>query len=63
MQDIRGNYLVREIIALAQEKGSGWVSYYWPRPGAPQEPVKKISYVKKVAVDGEIMIVGAGMYE
>ena len=63
MRDIRGKYLVRDLIDLALQQGSGWVSYFWPKPDAPQEPVKKISYVRKATVDGEIMIVGAGMYE
>jgi signal transduction histidine kinase len=62
-RDIKGKYLVRDYIKLALEKGEGWMSYYWPRPDAPQMPVKKTSYVKKVTVDGETMIVGAGMYE
>ena len=62
-KDIKGNYLVQDLINKALEKGEGWVSYYWPKPDAPQTPVKKSSFVKKVMVDGEIMIVGAGMYE
>jgi len=63
MQDIRGNYLVREYVATALKRGSGWVTYFWPKPEAPQVPVTKTTYVKKVTVDEEVMIVGAGMYE
>jgi len=62
-RDINGKYLVREYVGLALDKGAGWVSYYWPRPDAPQMPVKKTSYVRKATVDGELMVVGAGMYE
>jgi len=61
--DINEKAIAREYIDLALAKGEGWVSYYWPRPGAPQVPVKKITYVKKVVVEGETLIVGAGMYE
>jgi signal transduction histidine kinase len=63
IQDIKGNYLVREYTGLALKEGSGWITYYWPKPDAPQSPVKKLTYVKKVMVDGKVMIVGAGMYE
>lgn len=63
IKDIKGNYLVQDLINKAMEKGQGWVSYYWPKPDAPQTPFKKLSFVKKVMVEGEIMIVGAGMYE
>ena len=63
MQDINGKYMVREFIELARKKGEGWVTYFWPKPGAPQMPVKKVTFVKKVLVDKEPMIVAAGMYE
>ena len=63
LKDIKGNYLVRDLINNAMEKGESWVSYYWPKPDAPQTPIKKSSFVKKVMAEGEIMIVGAGMYE
>ena len=63
IKDVKGNYLVQELIKQALEKEKGWVSYYWPKPDAPQKPVKKSSFVKKVIVDGEVMIVGAGIYE
>ena len=63
IQDVNGKYIVRELVDLAQKKGAGWVTYYWPRPNAPQLPVKKASYVKKVMVGDEVLFVGAGMYE
>jgi hypothetical protein len=62
-RDSNGAYIVREIVRLALERGSGWVSYLWPKPDVPNLPRRKISYVKKVTVDNQIMIVGAGMYE
>lgn len=63
IKDVKGNYLVQDLIKQALEKEKGWVSYYWPKPDAPQKPLKKSSFVKKVIVDGEVMIVGAGIYE
>jgi len=62
-RDIKGKYLVREYTDLALDKGEGWVSYYWPRPDAPQLPVKKNTFVQKAMADGEVVVVGAGLYE
>ncbi len=61
-RDVNGKLLVREYINAAEKQGSAWVSYYWPRPGQ-REPVRKLTYVKKVSVENEILIVGAGIYE
>lgn len=61
--DSTGKYLVRDYIRLALKHGSGWVTYKWPRPGMPHVEATKTTYVKKVMVDGETLIVGAGMYE
>jgi len=44
----------------AKTKGSGWVDYWLPKPGAT-EPSQKWSYVKAVKADG-IALVGAGFY-
>lgn len=63
MQDMDGKYLVRELVEQALQYGSGWVAYHWPRPNAPQLPVKKVSYVQKVQHGDDVLIVGAGMYE
>jgi signal transduction histidine kinase len=60
-KDAAGKFLVREMIEKTEDTGSAWVDYYWPRPGSA-EPVKKLAYVRRVDVDGETMIVGAGLY-
>ena len=61
-QDAKGKKIVREFVQVAKNKGSGWVDYYWPKPGE-QKPSKKTSYVKKAKLpSGEEVIVGAGMY-
>ncbi|HKA33572.1 MAG TPA: cache domain-containing protein [Candidatus Binatia bacterium] len=61
-QDAKGKKLVRELIQVAKSKGSGWVEYYWPKPGAQKES-KKLSYVKKAKLPtGENVVVGSGIY-
>lgn len=61
-RDAKGKLLVRDYIDAAQKHGEAWVSYYWPRPGT-RNPVRKLTYVKKVQVGNEDLIVGAGIYE
>jgi len=51
----------REMIEIAKTKGSGWVEYMWPKPGE-SEPSKKMTYIKKVKVGDETLIVGSGFY-
>ena len=61
-QDSKGTKVVRDIIQVAKTQGSGWVDYYWPKPGEQKES-KKISYVKKAKLPtGEEVAVGSGFY-
>lgn len=60
-KDADGNYFVREFINVAKTKGSGWVDYLWPKPG-DVEKSQKSAYVKKVMIDGKMIIVCAGLY-
>ena len=47
---------------MVNEKGQGWVEYYWPVPGSTKI-VRKISYVKKCTMsDGVDVVIGAGIY-
>jgi cytochrome c len=62
MKDAKGKPLLREFIKTANTKGSGWVDYWWPKPGE-SKPSKKMSYIKKAKMpNGEMVIVGAGIY-
>jgi len=61
VKDANGKAQVREIIEIAKTKGSGWVEYMWPKPGE-SEPSKKMTYIKKVKVGDETLIVGSGFY-
>lgn len=62
VRDAKGKLMAREYIDAAKQHGTAWESYYWPRPGT-QEPVRKLTYVRKVRVGNEDLIVGAGIYE
>ncbi len=59
--DTDGVRPAREMIDLLGRQDEGWVHYLWPRPG-DEKPSRKEAYVRKVSVDGEPMVVGAGIY-
>jgi len=62
MKDAKGKAFIREFIETAKTKGSGWVDYWWSKPGE-DKPSEKISYMKKAKMpNGEMVIVGAGIY-
>lgn len=60
-KDSNDEYIVREYIGLAMSKGSGWMDYFWPKPGQTVAS-KKHAYVKKARYGDEIFIVGSGAY-
>jgi len=61
LTDANGKAYMAEMIALAESKGEGWVSYLYPRPGGDGTPVSKVSYVLRVP--GQKVFVLAGYYE
>jgi len=62
MKDSNGKAFMREFIETAKTKGSGWVDYMWPKPGE-KSPSKKLSFIKRAKMpNGEMVVVGAGMY-
>ncbi|MBF0183319.1 MAG: methyl-accepting chemotaxis protein [Magnetococcales bacterium] len=58
-KDPAGTALFVEMVRVVKEKGAGFVSYQWPKPGQ-QQPVAKISYVK--GFQAWNWIVGSGIY-
>jgi cytochrome c len=61
-KDAMGKFIIREFIKIAKTKGSGWVDYWWPKPGE-KKPIEKRSYIKKAKMpNGDMVVVGAGMY-
>jgi cytochrome c len=60
-KDAMGKPFQDEILEVAATKGSGWVSYMFPKPGQ-SEPSQKWTYVKKVTLDGVPGLVASGFY-
>jgi len=61
MKDPNGKFFIQDIVKIAVDNGQGWADYLWPRPGTTK-PVRKSSFVKKIVVRGEILVVGTGVY-
>ena len=61
LTDINGKFVARDYIEMAMKNGSGWMDYFWYRPGE-NTPAYKLTYVKKVDFGGQTFIVGAGLY-
>jgi methyl-accepting chemotaxis protein len=59
MADPNGKKLFIEMVRVSKESGSGFVDYFWPKPGA-DKPVPKISFVKLYKPWG--WIIGSGVY-
>jgi methyl-accepting chemotaxis protein len=58
-KDANGKLLFRAFVNICREKGEGFVSYMWPKPGETK-PSPKISYVKLYKPWG--WIIGSGLY-
>lgn len=54
-----GAYLFNDMVSIVQKDGEGFYAYLWPKPGFEQ-PVRKVSYIKKFAPWG--WIIGSGVY-
>ena len=59
--DLKGKAVMNEYIALAMKDGSGWVDYYWYKPGQ-NTAARKLAYVRKVQSGQDTYIVGSGFY-
>jgi len=60
-QDVNGKYFIREILEVGREDGSGWVDYWWSKPGEDKTSSKS-SYIRQIEIDGDIFVVGVGVY-
>lgn len=58
MKDPDGKFLFKDMLEVANTKGSGWVNYKWPNP-ISKNIEAKATYVEKV----DDMILGAGIYK
>lgn len=62
MQDDNGTYLFSAFGEIAEEHGSGWVPYVWPKPGATVSS-PKVSFVVLASHNGVDYVAGCGMYD
>ena len=58
--DAAGRFFFAEFIKVADNPGTGWVDYMWPKPGM-DKPAPKSSYICRVP--GTPYFVGAGIYK
>ena len=61
LKDTQGKLLVREMIQVAETRGSGWVDYMWPRPGESVS-TRKSTYVSRGTLGGKPVVVACGVY-
>jgi signal transduction histidine kinase len=61
VKDAQGKPLVREMLAVVESRGSGWVDYLWPKPG-DSVSTRKSTYVRRAQVGGRWLLIGAGVY-
>ena len=59
VKDVDGKAFFMEFADTANTKGSGWVTYKWPKPGETN-PAPKDTFVMKVP--GKEVLFGAGIY-
>lgn len=62
LKDKSGKMFFGEMNKVAREKGAGWVSYMWPKPGQ-KEASQKVSYVKMCKVGDDELVLGCGVYD
>jgi len=61
LKDTQGKYLIREMLKTAEENGSGWVEYMWPKPGESIS-TQKSAFVSKATIGDRWVLVGCGVY-
>ncbi len=59
LKDAHGKLIVTEMVRVSRERGAGFVSYHFPKPGG-KEPLPKISYVRRFP--GWDWVIGSGVY-
>lgn len=61
VKDTQGKQLIREMLDVVNNSGSGWVDYMWPRPGESVS-TQKSAYVSKAKMGDGWVLVGSGVY-
>jgi cytochrome c len=60
LKDSEGKYFMKEMVKVAQTKGTGWVDYKWTNP-VTKKIEQKSSYVKRIG--NENLMIGCGIYK
>jgi cytochrome c len=58
-KDSKGSFFFVKFKEVAQNPGSGWVEYMWPKPGAKEDSLKKTFVMR---APGEKAYIAAGYY-
>jgi hypothetical protein len=56
-----GFFAFKSALKKLESADDAWVQYLWPKPGA-SAPSRKLIYVRKVKVGGEVFIVGSDFF-
>ncbi len=59
MKDSKGNFFFIKFKEVAENPGSGWVEYMWPKPGAKEDSLKKTFVMR---IPGQKAYIAAGYY-
>jgi cytochrome c len=60
-QDAVGFFAFKSALKKLEHTDEAWVQYLWPKPGS-SAPSRKLIYVRKVKVGGEVFIVGSDFF-
>ncbi|MGJ0428763.1 cache domain-containing protein [Methylobacter sp.] len=61
LKDTQGKQLIREMLEVVKNRGSGWVNYMWPKPGESVS-TQKSAYVTRAKMGDRWVLVGSGVY-
>ena len=59
LKDSKGSQFFIKFKEIAEKPGSGWVEYWWPKPGATEPSLKKTFIMR---VPGQDAYIAAGYY-
>jgi two-component system cell cycle sensor histidine kinase/response regulator CckA len=60
VQDTRGQYVIKDMVAMAKRSGEGFYEYHWTKPDSVGNDFKKISFIKRF--EPYDWFIGTGLY-
>ncbi len=60
VQDTRGQYVIKDMVAMAKRSGEGFYEYHWTKPDSEGNDFKKISFIKRFELYD--WFIGTGLY-